>query len=112
MVIRYKSEEDIRAELGAYDWDQLEGLDLDDELELDDDEPEGANAKFKFDMLKKRSPVSRNGNLKTPRSPSRQKRFVFAIRSRKSSRPALSWSLAGAKNCSTTVCTCGRGCRS
>jgi hypothetical protein len=53
MVIRYKSEEDIRAELGAYDWDQLEGLDLDDELELDDDEPEGANAKFKFDMLKK-----------------------------------------------------------
>ena len=46
MVIRYKSEEDIRAELGTYDWDQLEGLDLDD-----DDKPEGVNAKFKLDML-------------------------------------------------------------
>jgi len=46
MVIRYKAEEDIRAELGTYDWDQLEGLDLDD-----DDKPEGVNAKFKLDML-------------------------------------------------------------
>jgi len=46
LVIRYKTEEEIRAELAGYDWDQLEGLDLDD-----DDNSEVANANYKLGML-------------------------------------------------------------
>ncbi len=45
LVIRYKTEEEIRAELAGYDWDQLE------ELDLDDDNSEVANAKYKLGML-------------------------------------------------------------
>ena len=46
LLVRYKSEEDIREELANYDWGQLEGLDLDD-----DEDPEVANAKYKQEML-------------------------------------------------------------
>ncbi len=46
LLLRYKSEEEIRNELAHFDWDQLEGLDLDDE-----NEPEVVNAKYKLDML-------------------------------------------------------------
>ena len=45
LLVRYKSEEDIREELANYDWGQLEGLDLDD-----DEDPEVANAKYKQKM--------------------------------------------------------------
>jgi hypothetical protein len=46
MLVRYKSEEEIRDELAHFDWDQLEDLDLED-----DNDPEAVNAKYKLDML-------------------------------------------------------------
>jgi hypothetical protein len=46
LVMRYKTEDDIRAELGEFDWEQLVDLDLDNS-----DDPDAVNVKYKLEML-------------------------------------------------------------
>ena len=48
LLVRYRSEKDIRDELADFDWDQLDSEDID----LDDEESsEAVNANYKLDML-------------------------------------------------------------
>jgi len=47
LVTRYKTEDDIREELGTFDWDQLEGLDL----ENPGDSEDAVYAAYKWEML-------------------------------------------------------------